>query len=82
VLGVNRHVPADELIMGLTEKECRSALLMLAHATTSLTAENDDDDDDAGLNPTQAAIAEDTARAAIRQVLRQTRGLAASWPSD
>ena len=75
---VNGQMPADELVMGLTEKECRSALLMLARATTSLAGDDSDDDD--GLNFTQAAITEDATRTAIHQVLMQTRGLQAATP--
>jgi hypothetical protein len=80
---VNGNVHEDELIMGLTEKECRSALLMLAHATTSLTGDEgaEDVDDDGGLNPVQAAIAEDAARTAIRVVLAHTRGIAIPGPA-
>lgn len=77
--GSCRQQDADELIMGLTEREARSALLMLAYATTSLG--DDDADTDAGLNATQAAIAEDAARMAIRAVLAQTRGIAAPAPA-
>ncbi|MGH3191463.1 MAG: hypothetical protein ACRDPY_31810 [Streptosporangiaceae bacterium] len=50
---------------------------MLAHAATSLAGE----DDDAGLNATQAAVAEDAARMAIRQVLAQTRGAEVATPA-
>jgi hypothetical protein len=82
---INGQVHEDELIMGLTERECRSALLMLAYATTSLTSEDDDEDDDTdddeGLNLMQAAIAEDAARTAIRAVLAETRGIAIHAPA-
>ena len=78
---INGQVHEDELIMGLTERECRSALLMLAYATTSLAGEDDDADDDDGLNLVQAAIAEDAARTAIRAVLAETRGIAVPAPA-
>jgi hypothetical protein len=71
---------ADELIMDLTERECRSALLMLAHATTS-PGGDDADNDDPGLNPTQAAVAENAARTAILMVLEQTRSIAIPAPA-
>jgi hypothetical protein len=77
---VNGQVYEDELIMGMTERECRSALLMLANAVESLTGD-DDRDGDIGLNAVQAAIAEDAARAAIRVVLAQTRGIAVPAPA-
>ena len=66
--------------MGMTERECRSALLMLANAVESLTRD-DDQDGDIGLNAVQAAIAEDAARAAIRVVLAQARGIAVPGPA-
>lgn len=62
---VDGQVYEDELIMGMTKRESRSALLMLANAVESLTGD-DDQDGDIGLNAVQAAIAEDAARAAIR----------------
>ena len=76
-----RQQVTAELIMSLTEKECRSALLMLAYASTSLTGDEDDEDDDTGLNNIQAAIAEDAARTAIRAVLAETRGIAVPAPA-
>jgi hypothetical protein len=76
---INGQVHENELIMGLTERECRSALLMLACATTSLTSEDADDDD--GLNLVQAAVAEDAARTAIRAVLAETRGIPVPTPA-
>ena len=78
---INGQVHEDEVIMGLTERECRSALLMLACATTSLTGEDDDAADHDGLNPVQAAIAEDAARTAIRAVLALTRRIAIPAPA-
>jgi hypothetical protein len=75
-----RQVYEDELIMGMTERECRSALLMPANAVESLTGDNDQDGD-IGLNAVQVAIAEDAARPAIRVVLAQTRGIAVPAPA-
>jgi hypothetical protein len=53
---------------------------MPANAVESLTGD-DDQDGDIGLNAVQAAIAEDAARAAIRVVLAQTRGIAVPAPA-
>jgi hypothetical protein len=77
---VNGQVCEDELIMGMTERESRSALLMLANAVESLTGDNDQNGD-IGLDAVQAAIAEDAAWPAIRVVLAQTRGIAVPAPA-
>jgi hypothetical protein len=52
---VNGQVYEDELIMGMTERECRSALLMLANAVESLTGD-DDQDGDIGLNAADTGV--------------------------
>ena len=81
---MNGQVYENELIIGMTERECRSALPMLANVVESLNGD-DDQDGDIGLNAVQAAIAEDAARPAIRVVLAQTLGIAVlarqlDWP--